>query len=236
MSSDHTPPREGWKDLKRFVLVDNGRGYPPEMVVREHGAWCYWPSVEVRRTADTEAHQQEIEKLKAELADSRANHIDANERNIEANNHADKLEADLATLRQERDRLADRLGTTEGALALAQHSRDQLQTEHTRLREALEIASNTAGDLRSGFAKSVDPARWVEQFQAHCGAALAPPVATPQEPERCVWRRLPLSESFQPACEGENFDAARNEYDLTGWRHCPNCGRPLTVAAPQEEP
>lgn len=34
------------------------------------------------------------------------------------------------------------------------------------LREALRILHHTIGDLRRGFAASVDPARWVEQAQA----------------------------------------------------------------------
>ena len=40
------------------------------------------------------------------------------------------------------------------------------------LREALELARATVGDLRKGFAPSVDPARWVEQLQAHIDQAL----------------------------------------------------------------
>ena len=39
--------------------------------------------------------------------------------------------------------------------------------------DALTIARHTVTDLRRGFAANVDPQRWVEQFLAHCDAALA---------------------------------------------------------------
>lgn len=35
------------------------------------------------------------------------------------------------------------------------------------LRECLMLVRNTVGDLRKGFAKSVEPSSWVEQLQAH---------------------------------------------------------------------
>lgn len=38
---------------------------------------------------------------------------------------------------------------------------------------ALVMLRNTLGDLRNGFARSVDPARWVEQAQAVADAAIA---------------------------------------------------------------
>ncbi len=41
------------------------------------------------------------------------------------------------------------------------------------LRSALEVARNTVGDLRNGFSRNVDPARWVKQTQAHIDAALS---------------------------------------------------------------
>lgn len=41
----------------------------------------------------------------------------------------------------------------------------------------LRMVRNTVGDLKNGFAMSVDPARWVEQLQAAIDAALSTPVA-----------------------------------------------------------
>lgn len=41
------------------------------------------------------------------------------------------------------------------------------------LLETLKILRNTVGDLRNGFSKSVDCARWVEQFQAAADRAIS---------------------------------------------------------------
>lgn len=51
--------------------------------------------------------------------------------------------------------------------------------EVARLRDALMVARNTVGDLRIGFARHVDPARWVNELQAHIDEALQP---TPDDP------------------------------------------------------
>ncbi len=60
-------------------------------------------------------------------------------------------------------------------------------------------------------------------------AAALPPGDAPQT---CEWRRLPLSESFQPDCQGEAFDFAISEVEveLGAFKHCPYCGKPLTLA------
>jgi len=47
-----------------------------------------------------------------------------------------------------------------------------LEAREAGLREALEMAHNSVGDIARGFAPSVDPARWVEQLQAVTRAAL----------------------------------------------------------------
>lgn len=90
--------------------------------------------------------------------------------------------------------------------------------DHDRLREALEIASNTAGDLRNGFAKLVDPARWVEQFQAHCRAALAASAPPPSTSER-------LKLDGCPQC--------RNT--VVVGQPCNNCGYVVSAPPPSEE-
>ncbi len=43
----------------------------------------------------------------------------------------------------------------------------ELERENQRLRLAIQMAINSVGDLKSGFSKSVDPERWVEQLQTH---------------------------------------------------------------------
>lgn len=45
-------------------------------------------------------------------------------------------------------------------------------TERDRLDYALLVLRNTVGDLRNGFARSVDPSRWVDQVQAQIDAAI----------------------------------------------------------------
>jgi hypothetical protein len=47
------------------------------------------------------------------------------------------------------------------------------EAESARLRDALMVARNTVGDLRIGFARHVDPARWVDALQAHIDVLLA---------------------------------------------------------------
>jgi hypothetical protein len=49
------------------------------------------------------------------------------------------------------------------ALAASEQRLDQIAD----LREALVLTRNTIGDLRNGFARSVEPARWVEQLQEY---------------------------------------------------------------------
>jgi hypothetical protein len=41
-----------------------------------------------------------------------------------------------------------------------------------KLVDALKVVRNSVGDLKKGFARSVDPARWVEQVQAYIDEAL----------------------------------------------------------------
>ncbi|HEX8030301.1 MAG TPA: hypothetical protein VF491_17625 [Vicinamibacterales bacterium] len=49
------------------------------------------------------------------------------------------------------------------------------------LREVLKLVRNSIGDLRNGFARAVEPSRWVEQMQGFIDEMLAsaPPVASP---------------------------------------------------------
>lgn len=137
---------------------------------------------------------------------------------------------DIATLLRAVDRLTQ--------------ERDQWQTAHTRLREALknvvEHVCDSDCDLGCG---------WVAKAQA----ALTPPAATPQEPERCVWRDIstaPKDGTYIDLwwrgqrvvncswwevgqCWIRRADTV-NYIDPSHWMPIP--GRPLTVATPQEEP
>ena len=59
---------------------------------------------------------------------------------------------------------------------IANHSRAQeLEDENRRLREAIEIAIHSCGDVTKlgRFSRAVDPVRWVQQLEAHLQAALA---------------------------------------------------------------
>jgi hypothetical protein len=61
------------------------------------------------------------------------------------------------------------------ATDIANHSRVQeLEDENRQLREAIEIAINSCGDVTKlgRFSRAVDPVRWVQQLEAHLEAAL----------------------------------------------------------------
>jgi hypothetical protein len=58
---------------------------------------------------------------------------------------------------------------------IANHYRVQdLEDENKRLREAIEIAIHSCGDVTKlgRFSRAVDPVRWVRQLEAHLQAAL----------------------------------------------------------------
>jgi len=201
MSSDHTPPREGWQELQFWrTCYDCGDGLVYDK-----------DDVDRARDADAEAHQREIDRLTklAYLGDHHFPDLTYKARLEELIPKYRQLGADLATLRQERD---------------------EARTEQERLRERAKWAQFLAEWVDVHRGKHTSHEAWeafMEQEHekppvfdcacARCKAALTPPAATPQEPERCVWR-------------AEDFRAFTPPY-----RFCPHCGESLTVAAPQED-
>lgn len=75
------------------------------------------------------------------------------------------LEAEHAALRAEYEDFRQR------ALLASEQRLDEIAT----LREALMMTRHTLGDLRNGFAQSVDPARWVHDMQTCINDALRRP-------------------------------------------------------------
>jgi hypothetical protein len=58
-----------------------------------------------------------------------------------------------------------------------------LEAQVRSAREAAELTLNTLADIRRGFAKGVDPARWVEQASAPLRALSSSPVSSQREPK-----------------------------------------------------
>lgn len=197
------------------------------------------PMRSAARAANTEAHQQEIQRLRERCASEYEafKRVDASRQQVEA---------DLATLRQERDQWQKERTRLREALEQAVKDRDAARAEHVSLAEmVVHLREELAAErLWNALRKSVPRDHVCHDmnppFSGPCKAceiektaALTPPAATPQEPERCVWTydkaRVTRADAWVSSCGHR-----ASTLDTAAVRCC-YCGRPLTVAAPQEE-
>lgn len=195
-----SPARDPWQEID--AEIRKAIGYP-HVTVEDLPADTFVARFFRARAAVEAQHQQALAAKDAEIADANKDFKWMSQQAATRTAERDEALTQLQQVTQERDTLigqlaecyrlsgADPDGDSDAHLApyavqevrrLREESdadNKQLDAKVTRLRDALAITRNSVGDLRRGFANCVDPARWVEQLQAHIDAALTSRDATP---------------------------------------------------------